>query len=267
MNVIHLAALREAALYGARRPANRGLSSDPWADQPPVTGETLRRPISRDESGIRFEIGKMVQYAEHFMGDPVVIKTARTVTQLCPAKNKTCEMAALYQWTKNNFRYINDPDDREVISTPRVQIADIMTPPSVIRAILGDRLIDQMMHYGAKDEIVERLEGQIHAPGCFRASLTGPGGVHPRTSGDCDEGATFLSTMLLAAAIPARFRFGGSENSDSSPNWHHVWVQGQNEMGDWVDMDITEPDKKLGWFFPAFKAYGYVPIDPTKSHL
>jgi hypothetical protein len=266
MNVIHLSNLRERALYG-KKPAFRSyMSQDPFADPVPVTGETIRRPIARDESGIRFEIGKMVQYAEHFMGDPVVIKTARTVTQLCPAKNKSCEMAALYTWTKHNFRYINDPDDREVISTPRAQIADITTPPSVIRAILGDRLIDQMMHYGGgrAHDVVDRLEGQIQANGCFRASLTGPGGVHPRTSGDCDEGATFLATMLLAAAIPARYRFGGSENPDSTPNWHHVWVQGQNEMGDWIDMDITEPEKKLGWFFPAFRAYGHVPIDPTR---
>lgn len=254
MNIIQLSAIRK------RNVRRRTFSEDPYADPVPEESQMIRRAIPNDERGIRFEIGKMVQYAEHFMSDPLVIKTARTVTQLCPAKDKTCEISALYTWAKNHMRYINDPDDIEVIATAPAQIADIHTPPELIEEILGPELVAQMMHYNAsRHEGLRGTRGVIHVDRCFRTSGIGASGLMPRMSGDCDEGATFLASLLMAAAIPARYRFGGSIGHRDKPNWHHVWVQGQNENGDWIDMDITEPEQKLGWFFPAFQAFGHYP--------
>ena len=235
-------------------------------DAPPGPGQSIRRNIPNDERGIKFEIGKMVQYAQHFRADPVVVKTSRTITQLCPSKDKRCEMQAIFTWTKDRYRYINDPDNKEVISTAPAQLADIQTPPDVLRQILGDKLISQMMHFGVGESILTKHEAEIHARSCYEPSMSDFDGIRPRTSGDCDEGATLLASLLLGAAIPARYRFGGHLNANDTENWHHVWVQGQDERGNWVDMDPTEVRSKLGWYHPSFVTgtgiVGYVEI-PT----
>jgi hypothetical protein len=249
---------------GGALTASVGFVSGP--DNPPGPGEAFRRSIPNDERGIRFEIGKMVQYAQTSRADPVVVKTARTITQLCPAKDKRCEMQAIFQWTKDRYRYINDPENKEVISTAQAQLADIMTPPAVLRMILGDNLIRQMMHFGANEAIITNTENQIQCRGCYEPSMSDFDGIRPRTSGDCDEGATLLASLLLGAAIPARYRFGGHEGGDGGENWHHVWVQAQDEQGNWIDMDPTEARSRLGWYHPSFSTgsgiIGYVPI-PT----
>lgn len=152
----------------------------------PGPGEWTREPIPNDERGIRFEVGKMREYVRHFSGDPLVVRTARRIVQLCPAKDKTCEMQALWKWTKDHMRYVNDPEEKELIATPPLHIAEIMTPPEVIRRVLGDELIRQMSGFGIGHALLEAdsRKTQIVCRGCFRTELSG---LQPMTSGDCDE--------------------------------------------------------------------------------
>jgi hypothetical protein len=225
----------------------------------PGRGQSWKQDIPDDERGIKFEIDRMVKYVKDFRADPVVVKTARRVVQLCAAKDKHCEMAALFTWTKGHFRYVNDPVNAEAIQTPPAQIAEILTPPDVIRAVLGEDLIQQMQGFGIGGAVLA-APNQVLARGCFRDSIAGP--MWHKTSGDCDEGATFLATMLAAIGISSRFQFGGSLDADGrTPNWHHVWTGGYDESsGKWIDMDITEERSNLGWRYPNFNAYGHVPI-------
>lgn len=226
----------------------------------PRRGESFRTPIPDNERGIQFEIGKMREYVRHFSGDPLVVRVARRIVELCPAKDKTCEMNAIYLWTKGHFRYVNDPPSKEVIATPLSQISDIMTPPEVLEAVLGPKLIQQIQGFGVGMSLLDISHPDRRAMvsgSCWKNELTG---MCHRTSGDCDEASTFLATMLAAVGIVPRFRFGGTETSSGDCNYHHVWVQGQDEHGGWVDMDITEPDKKIGWFFEGFDCTGYTPI-------
>lgn len=235
-----------------------GQLPDPLSDPSPVRGHSFSRDIPNDGSGIKFEIGRMVRYVRDSRKDPVIVRTARMVAQICKAKDKKCEMAAMFQWAKNHFRYVNDQVEGEAIQTPAAQIAEINTPGDVINAILGPDLVQQMSGFGVAGRTLQ-LPNQIACASCFRKNLSGPELIG-KTNGDCDEGATFLSSMLAAIGITPRFRFGGSAEGADGANWHHVWVQGLTEAGDWVDMDITEDDAKLGWSYPGFQRLGYVNI-------
>ena len=225
----------------------------------PKRGGSASTPIPEDESGIRnFEVPRMVQYVKQFNANPRIVKLARKIVSICDAKDKICEMNALFLWVKNHMRYVNDPVDKEVIATAEYHLDDLMMPPDVVRAILGEQLLQQMEGFGIQTSALGKTN-VIHCNACFSSGLTGP---RPTTSGDCDEGATFLSTLLAAIGIVPRFRFGGTEDKRSSDgcNYHHVWVQANDGRGSWIDMDVTEKESSLGWFYPHFTCFGTTPI-------
>ena len=72
------------------------------------------------------------------------------------------------------------------------------------------------------------------------------------TSGDCDEMATLLATMLSAIGHEPRFRFGAR-----GFGWQHVWVQDQ-VAGRMVDLDLAE--KLPAGRFLQFSRYGITEI-------
>lgn len=238
--------------------------ADALAEPPPGRGQSILRPMSSGADGIRkLEVPKMVQYVQSFCNTENVVTLAQRIVQLCKAKDKMCEMNVLFQWTKNHFRYVNDPIDNETIKTAPRMIGEILTPPEVIEAVLGPKLIQQMKGFGLGEFSTlgdDPRKSLILCKGCFDHRLSGP--AHAKASGDCDDGATFLATMLAAVGIMPRFRFGGQED-DSAPdgcNYHHVWVQGQDDKGNWHDMDVTEDRSKLGWFYEGFRCTGVAPI-------
>lgn len=235
-----------------------GQLPDPLSDPSPTRGHSYFRDIPDNGDGIKFEIGRMVRYVRDSRKDPVIVRTARMVAQVCKAKDKNCEMDAMFRWTKDHFRYISDQVEGEAIQTPAAQIAEINTPSDVINAILGPELVKQVSGFGIAGRVKE-LPNQIACRSCFRKNLSGPEFIG-KTNGDCDEAGTFLASMLSAIGIKPRFRFGGSVEGKDTANWHHVWVQGLTEAGDWVDMDITEDDAKLGWSYPGFQCLGHVDI-------
>lgn len=224
-----------------------------------MQGESISTPIPDDARGIEFEIGRMQHYVREFQGHPLVVKTARRIVELCNAKDKTCEMETLFQWTKDHYRYVNDPINQEVIQTPVSQLREIMTPPDLIKELVGEKLIGRLFGFGVAHSLVDpNSEGKkkFMAASCFMGDLSN---MKAKTSGDCDEGSTFLATMLAAIGIKPRFRFGGSMRG-GEPEYYHVWIQGQNEMGEWIDMDVTEQKSTLGWFHEGFTAFGVTPI-------
>lgn len=228
-------------------------------NRPPGQGEGFRTPIHDDERGIRFEIEKMVEYVKHYSGHPLVIRTARRIAELCEAKDKVCEMAALFAWTKEHYRYVNDPVDKEAIQTPVSMIRDITTPSEVLEAILGPELIERMNGFGVGHSMMGYQTGRVLAAACFEHGVDG---LHPRASEDCDSGAVFIASLLASIGITPRFRFGGQKRGNAC-NYHHVWTQAyDSHSGKWVDMDVTESKSKLGWFFEGFGCTGHTTIFP-----
>jgi intein/homing endonuclease len=138
-----------------------------------------------DEGIRRLQVPKMVQYVREFTGHPDITRLARRITQLCEAKDKLCEMKALFYWTKNHMRYVSDPVGKETIATPVMHLSEIMTPPSIVRAILGDKLLEQMRGFGAGHSLVgdDGRKSILVCRGCFVDELSGL--RHSRTSGDC----------------------------------------------------------------------------------
>lgn len=213
---------------------------DPLGEPSPGPGTNRVRKIPNDVRGITFEIGRMIRYIRDFRADAMVVKIARRVVELCAAKDKKCEMAAIFLWVRNNFRYVNDPVNAEVIATPSQQLRELLTPPEVIERILGPDLVRQLKGFGLGYSLLAAAQ--------------------PKVSGDCDEGAILLGTMLAAVGITPRLRFGGTMGG-SECNYHHVWIQALNEeTGEWVDMDVTETKAVLGWFHRGFDCYGFLPI-------
>lgn len=225
---------------------------------PPGPGQSRMTPLTDDQAGIDFEIEKCIGYVREYRNDPVVVKTARKLVELCAAKDKVCEMQTIYNWTKDHFRYVNDPIDEETIQTPASQLREIQTPPSILRTLLGDRLIQQLFGFGVAESLTDpKFDGKKNfvCQSCFEPGLGGPQ-HHPKTSGDCDEGATLLATLLAAVGIQTRFRLGAF-TCGAQPAYQHIWVQGRSERGDWIDMDVTEPKRGFGWFYESFRCYGH----------
>lgn len=246
----------------------RGAAPQALSERSPNRGESIIRPMSDTAEGIRrLQVPKMVQYVREFTGDPDVTKLARRIVSLCDAKDKMCEMNALFLWVKSHMRYVADPVGKETIATPVMHLAEVMTPPEVVRAILGEELLGQMRGFGVGRSVLGETARTniLMCKSCFKDELSGP--RLSGTSGDCDEGATFLSALLASVGIVPRFRFGGQEDSSAADgcNYHHVWVQGLNDDGHWVDMDVTEVKSRLGWFHDGFGCKGFVEIFPGQS--
>jgi hypothetical protein len=217
--------------------------------RPLAEGETRRQPLTDDMAGINFEVEKMAGYVRDFSNDPLVVKLVETLVQACPMKDRKCQAATLFAWLKAHFLFLNDPVDREKIKTPHRFVRELETPREIIAWILAP-LVGRDIPGGLL--AAPRNFVAIQAP--LRDLSWVP---DPKFVEDCDGSATILATLLAAAGIVPRFRFGGLpivENGEEVCGWHHVWVQAQLDGG-WVDMDVTEPESTFGWFFPAFRCY------------
>lgn len=198
----------------------RGHPSDALREAPPGRGETLVRPMSDTAEGIRrLQVPKMVQYVRHYTGDPDVTQLARRITQLCEAKDKLCEMNVLFQWTKNHMRYVNDPVGKEMIATPKLHLAEILTPPEVVRAILGEELIQQMRGFGVGRSVMgDGFRTNVLAyKACFRDELSGV--HHGATSGDC---IPFSQKIIVRDRSEGRYKVVPVGELEKSWRYYHV---------------------------------------------
>jgi len=93
----------------------------------PPLGKYSRIPIPDDEDGIRYEISRMIDFAQEFSGDPRLREPATRIISKCRARNQKCEVNALYKWVCKNTRFVQDPYNKEMLSTPYKMLRDIDT--------------------------------------------------------------------------------------------------------------------------------------------
>lgn len=199
---------------------------------PPAPGEVLRSHIEDDFGGIRFEIGRMIQYVKEGRLDPLVIDTARYYAMLArdtaeqlgfsvtPDNAKLIDLEGIFLSVQANFVYVDDPTNGEVLQTAPRMILQMKTPHEVLAWMWGPI-----------------RDGMATVRGVDPSSLSLPAG---KVVGDCDEAATLVLALAAAMDIgPLKFRFGGNDGQ-----LHHVWASAMAD-GEWRDMDATQ--RQLGF--------------------
>lgn len=204
------------------------------AAPPPGRGEVRRTSLPDNFDGIRFEIGRMIEYVRRAGEDAFFLahvgRVCRDARLGRSDRDPTvARLEAIDAWCRRHYVYVNDPTNIEVIQTPQRMVRQTMVPPEVLRRILDP--IYAAMAAGLRRGDVEDYEPP---PLCF---------------GDCDEGASLILANSRAARVgsPApdggssyRFRFGGHDGT-----LHHVWSW-VHCAGEWRDADVTEPEYSLG---------------------
>jgi hypothetical protein len=235
---------------GLRRETVGKATSSALKSPPPKDGEIRRTALPDTFDGIRFEIGRMIEYIQASVEDPVV---RGHTAEICSQAVRSAEMngftmgadqeqetalQAIDAWCRDHFVYVNDPPNVEVLQTPRRMIKATKVPPEVIRSII-DPFYDAMLSV-APANAVEAYE---------------PPGL---CAGDCDEGGDLHLAQCANAPCkkplrPLRFRFGGHDGT-----LHHVWGY-VGCAGKMVDADLTEPGYQLG-DYSRFEHYEEVEI-------
>lgn len=236
---------------------------------PPETGQVIRTALPDTFDGIRYEIGKMVNYVKAAAKDPFMIAHTRAIVDsysqaaarqaamngnsLAGVDPRSLAIEALEGWCREHYAYVNDPPNIEVIQTPKRMVKQTMIPAEVTREVMAPVFEAMVVALGPQVE-------QYEIPGL--------------TAGDCDEGSTLMNAecaawngdsdeqaSLEAAAMqsagqirPIRFRFGGNGGT-----LHHVWARPYlGEQG--VDSDLTEPAYGLG-DYSKFEQYEEVEVE------
>jgi hypothetical protein len=238
------------------------MSQSALMSPPPKTGEVIRTALPDDWNGIRYEIGKMVNYVKQAAKDPFMIEHSRAIvenySQAAAAMNgnslagvdpRSLAMEALEGWCREHYSYVNDPPNIEVIQTPKRMVKQTMIPAEVTREVMAP--IFEAMTVALGPAVSE-----YEVPGL--------------TAGDCDEGSTLMnahcaawkgdsdSKSMQSSAMgqirPIRFRFGGNGGT-----LHHVWARPY--LGDQgIDSDLTEPGYNLG-DYSKFEQYEEVEVE------
>ena len=69
----------------------------------------------------------MVDYVNYFSADPQFIEMAHMIIRRRnPQKTEIAEARAIFEWLKRHTRFVQDPFDREVLSTPRRAVEQII---------------------------------------------------------------------------------------------------------------------------------------------
>lgn len=228
---------------------------------PPEAGEVIRTALPDTWDGIRFEIGKMINYVKKAANDPFMVRHTNAIVDgyarraemggiaLSGVDPRGLAMEALEGWCREHYAYVNDPPNIEVIQTPKRMVKQTMIPADVTREVMAPIFEAMTMALGPQVQ-------QYEVPGL--------------TAGDCDEGSTLMNahcaawgndsdelaaTVAAASRIrPIRFRFGGNGGT-----LHHVWARPYlGEQG--VDSDLTEPAYGLG-DYSKFEQYEEVEVE------
>lgn len=222
----------------------------------PRSGEVKRTALPDTFDGIRYEIGRMLQYVKDSVHDRAVLRQAERIqanrvnglsmngARMGASDERALKLQAVDEWCRAHFRYVNDPPNVEVIQTPGRMVKQTQVPSEVIQYLMTP-------FYDA----------------FARAGINVSGYVPPPTYvGDCDEGVTAmtaLSACTFGAGKPSMngndgdvryfFQFGGNQGT-----LHHVWSKTVMD-GMEFHADHTEPDYQLGDHSP-FEAYEDVEV-------
>jgi hypothetical protein len=258
--------MNESVSSTSRQTSVRKMSKGSLMSAPPETGQVIRTALPDTFDGIRYEIGKMVNYVKAAAQDPFMIAHTKAVvdgySQAAASQagmnGKTLEgidprniaIEALESWCREHYAYVNDPPNIEVIQTPKRMVKQTLIPAEVTREVMAP--------------IFEALTAAL-GPQVTQYEVPG------LTAGDCDEGSTLMNAHCAAwkpdsdelLAImgtvapeirPIRFRFGGNGGT-----LHHVWARPYlGEQG--IDSDLTEPTYGLG-DYSKFEQYEEVEVE------
>lgn len=228
---------------------NRGAVSAPS----PKSGEVRRTALPDTFDGIRFQIGRMAQYVEDAVRDPVVRRQAEEIqgergsgismngSGLSDSDERILKLQAIDDWCRTHARYINDPPNVEVIQTPGRMVKQTKVPSDVIRYLMTP-------FYEALTE--------IGTPGV-------DGYVPPSTyTGDCDEMVDMMTSLTACTFRGGNSSMGAEENGSArfffqfggnEGTLHHVWSKTVLD-GTEFHADHTEPHFQLG-DHSKFEAY------------
>lgn len=217
----------------------------------PRSGEVKRTSLPDTFDGIRFEIGRMVQYVRDSVSDPAVRRKAAEIQGGVPARlggpdDRALRLRTIDEWCRSHFRYVNDPPNVEVIQTPGRMVKQTEVPVEVLENIMTP-FYDAFARSG--------FDALAYVP-------------PPTYVGDCDEGVTAMTGLCVCTfgrggagmggpgnpEVRYFFQFGGNEGT-----LHHVWAK---TLMDGVEYhaDHTEPGYKLGDHSP-FEAYEDVEVE------
>jgi transglutaminase-like putative cysteine protease len=90
---------------------------------PPVRTERLI-PIRSGIFGTNDSLGIMAAVVRGYESDPIVRGQAKTIVEFLPARNAPIEVNALFEWVRDNIRYLSGPLDVEQVHTPDVTLED-----------------------------------------------------------------------------------------------------------------------------------------------
>lgn len=220
---------------------------------PPEPGQEFRTPLEDDWNGIRFEVGRAVEYVRQGRTDPLVVDTARYVSMLSretaeqmgfevtPENAKLIDLEGLFYWVRNKFCYVDDPTGAEVMQTAARMIRQMETPREILEWIWAP-IRDGMAEARGVDQ------GLLHVP-------------EGKAIGDCEEGVILILTLAASLDIaPIKFRFGGNEGT-----LHHVWGSAF-AGGEWREMDVTQKHLAFDQHLP-FDHYDEFEIELTEERF
>jgi hypothetical protein len=115
----------------------------------PRSGEVKRTSLPDTFDGIRYEIGRMVQYVKDSVHDRAVLRQAERIQAerlrngpsmngagLGASDERALKLQAIDEWCRAHFRYVNDPPNIEVIQTPGRMVKQTQVPPEVIQYLM-----------------------------------------------------------------------------------------------------------------------------------
>lgn len=152
----------------------------------------------------------MVALAKSYKKNPYIRELAKHLVSGCADRDVICEITQLQHFVRDQVRYTLDVHGYETLQTPLNTLG-----------------------------IIEQPDGTFH-------SFGNP----PEASGDCDDKATLLASLLLAVGIPGRFcaigtgRFG---------EFSHVLVEARLRLRytvELIPLETIVPGAEPGWFPP-----------------
>lgn len=96
-------------------------------DSIPTRNMFKRRSIPEGMKGIWMEVARMVEYVRKFSGHPEIIDFSRTLVLGCVPRDQRCEIQTIHDFVGHHARFVQDPINRETITTPLKFLDDIET--------------------------------------------------------------------------------------------------------------------------------------------
>lgn len=193
----------------------------------PGPNETIRTPLPDSFDGIRFEIGRLIQYVQEYRKDPMVLATAQKVASLALGtarqlrKKVTSEtkgriiLHGLWAWARAHFEHVSNPANIEVIKTPARMLREIEIPEALSTAIWEP----------IRDAFIKEAKEAGKNPAKLKLPIS-------KTTGNSAVATTLILSLAAAVGMDVRMRFGGENGV-----LYYMW--GVAYAGDgWVDVDI-----------------------------